>query len=92
MKNCLPRDHRTGGEADVVIAGVEIAQVVRVVAARNLNPNSVTAGESVSGRSPEIDRVFVRLIRSDRTQVVGVEFTVVMRITMSGPRDSFGQE
>jgi hypothetical protein len=61
----LRGDDAGGFEADVVRAGVEVAEVVGEVAAGNLDADAVAFEEGVGSRPPELDGVFMDLIGPD---------------------------
>src|SRR5215210_6358978 len=88
----LRRDHFGRGQANVVLAGIEVRQVERVVAARDLDPYPVALLEEITGSAPELDGVLVHLIRLDRAQLLRGEPPLTRRIAVTRPHDALAQE
>ena len=88
----LPSDHGLGGECQVVFTGVQVSQVVRVVAAGDLDPDAMPFGEQVAGRTPEIDRVRIPRGRARSNSTAQDERATSLLIAVPGTHHAFRQE
>jgi hypothetical protein len=85
-------DHRFGGKSDVVFAGVEIPQIVRIVTAGNLHADLMPGQKAIAGGTPEFDDVRIGLIRFKNAQSSRIERSSVFRIAMASPHHTFRQK
>lgn len=92
MKDCLASGLKSRGQSNVVAGRIGVPQIVRVVAAGNLDANSMAAHEDVASRSPEIDRVFVWPIGFERAEFVRGKHTTSLWISVAGPHDTLAQK
>src|SRR5205085_4506478 len=88
----LPRNDGVRLQGQVVAARVEVAQVVREIAARNLHADAMPLLEEVPGPAPEADRVFVDLPWLDGTQLPWVKGPAVARIAAACPHHAVAKQ
>ena len=74
---------RSGFQAVIVGISVEVTQVIRVVAARDLHTDSMPNLEDIPSRPPELDVVFIDPVRFYIREIVGIESAVILRIPIS---------
>ncbi len=79
-------------ESQVVFTGIQISQIIRIVAAGDLEADAVTREKSIAGWPPEFDDVGINLIGFNGTQAISVEGSCIFRISMPRPHHSFCQK
>ena len=92
MKYFLLRSLKLCCQTDVVFARIGVSEVVRIVAAGDLNADAMLTSKNIASRSPEINRVFIGLIRFDNTKFAGVEGATAPGIAVAGSDNTLTQE
>src|SRR5213592_4242991 len=81
-----------GAPRVVVGPGVQVAKIVREIAARDLRADAMPGLEHIAGGAPKSDRVFVHAVRLDAAQLLRIERSLVFRIAVAGPDHAVAEQ